>query len=333
MILVTGAAGFLGVSVVERLLAHGHRSFRCLVRPGSRRGRLDAVLAAHSDACVEVVVGSLSNRDDVRRAVAGVDTVLHLAASMKGAAADMVLNTVVASRNLLDALADLRPLRIVLVSSFSVYGVADLPRGALVDESTPLERHPELRDPYTYCKLRQEELFREYRRRHGFELVVLRPGVIYGPGGGHLSARVGFSLFGWFLHLGGSNPLPLTYVENCAEAIVAAGLRPQSAGEVYNVVDDTPPTCRAYLRRYKAEVKPIRSMPVPYAAAQTLARLIERYHAHSRGQLPAVLTRYVTKTLWGGNRFVNDKLRAAGWKQLVTRDEGLRRTFQAFRSA
>lgn len=333
MILVTGAAGFLGVAVVERLLAHGHRTLRCLVRPSSKRDRLTAVLAAHPDAQVEIVVGSLSSKDDILRALDGVDTVLHLAASMKGAAADMVLNTVVASRNLLDALGGRKPLCIVLVSSFSVYGVAELPRGALVDESTPLERHPELRDPYTYCKLRQEQLFREYQQRHKFELVVLRPGVIYGPGGGHLSARVGFSLFGWFLHLGGSNLLPLTFVDNCAEAIVVAGLRPQSAGEVFNIVDDSPPTCREYLRRYKAEVKPIRSVPVPYSVAQALARVIERYHAYSKGQLPAVLTRYLTKTLWGGNRFINDKLHGAGWQQLVQRDEGLRRTLLAFRKS
>ena len=52
-------------------------------------------------------------------------------------------------------------------------------------EQTALERHPEWRDHYSHAKLRQEQIFWEYQRRNGFDLVVLRPGVIYGPGGGH----------------------------------------------------------------------------------------------------------------------------------------------------
>src|SRR5690606_2783769 len=103
------------------------------------------------------------------------------------------------------------------VSSFSVYGIADQPRGVLVDETTPLETQPMRRDPYSQVKLRQEQLFWDYARAHGLSLAVLRPGVIYGPGGGAMSSRVGLNLPGVFLYLGGRNVLPLTYVDNCAE--------------------------------------------------------------------------------------------------------------------
>ena len=57
--------------------------------------------------------------------------------------------------------------------------------------------------------------------------------------------------FGIFLHLGGSNPIPFTYVDNCADAIVLAGLTPGVDGEVFNVVDDNLPTSRQFLRLYK----------------------------------------------------------------------------------
>ena len=268
-VLVTGATGFVGGALVERLLAQGTRDVRVVARAGARRDRLDAAVSRYPQARVQRVDANLIAPADAARAVEGVDVIYHLAASMRGAPADMFLNTVVASQHLLDGLSPNRKVRIVLVSSFSVYGVAELPRGALVDESTPLEAHPRRRDLYAHVKLRQERLFREHAARHPFELVVLRPGVIYGPGGSPFSSRVGLNMFGLFLTLGGRNILPLTYVDNCADAIVAAGRAPAAAGEIYNVVDDDLPTCDAYLQAYKeaGASDPKRPRPVPRAVA------------------------------------------------------------------
>jgi nucleoside-diphosphate-sugar epimerase len=330
-ILVTGGGGFLGVPLMERLLSHGHRDIRCLVR--SQRGRLELerLLAAYPDARIELVTGNLMQREDAEAAVQDVDVIFHLAAAMRGSAADMFMNSVVASRNLLEAVGG-RPLRIVLISSFGVYGVAGLGRGALIDENTPLEPHPERRDVYSHAKLRQEQLFSEYQKRNNFKLVIIRPGVIYGPGGGHFSARVGLPLFGVFLHLGRGNRLPLTFVENCAEAIAVAGLAPTAGGEVFNVHDDDLPTSRQYLRRYRREVRKIRFMPVPYWCLRLLSRIVAWYYHYSKGQLPAVFTPYKSASLWAGNRFENSKLKAVGWKQLVPTDEGLRRAFAYFKA-
>jgi nucleoside-diphosphate-sugar epimerase len=259
--------------------------------------------------------------------------VYHLAAGTGGAAADLFLNTVVASKNLLEAVLHRQhPARVVLVSSFGVYGTAGLARGALVDEDTPFETNPERRDLYSQAKLRQEKLFREYHQRHGLPLVVLRPGVIYGPGGSPISSRVGLSVPGLFLHLGGRNLLPLTYVDNCAEAIVVAGERGVADAQAYNVVDDDLPTCVDYLRQYQREVRTLRAVSLPYPASQALSWLCERYHEHSQGQLPAFFTRYRTATTWGGNRFSNAKLKSLGWQPIIPTDEGLRRTFADLRS-
>lgn len=326
-VLVTGSNGFLGSALVDRLLAHGETDVRCLVRPASDRSRLEEI-ERRRGASLDIMVGSLGSKEAAERVVEGVDVVIHAAAAMGGPAADMFLNTVVASKNLLEAIVHSgRSPRVVLVSSFGVYGVADLPRGYVVDENTPLEAHPEKRDLYSQSKLRQEKLFWEYQERHGFPLTVLRPGVIYGPGGNAFSSRVGMSLFGVFLHLGGDNVLPLTYVENCAEAIVLAARSDVAKGQVYNVTDDDLPTCGAYLARYKREVRPIRSIKIPYLALAGISKLVERYHAYSKGQLPAIFTPYKTATSWKGNRFDNNKLKALGWRQLVSTEEGLSRTF------
>jgi nucleoside-diphosphate-sugar epimerase/peptidoglycan/xylan/chitin deacetylase (PgdA/CDA1 family) len=331
-LLVTGAAGFLGTAVVGRLLAHGYTDIRCHVRQQANIPKLEALSRRYAHARVEHCVGNLKYRDDVARAVDGVQLIFHLAAGKKGAAADLFLDSVVASRNLLDAIADRKPMRIVLVSSFAVYGIAGLGPGAQVNEHTALEQHPEWRDHYSHTKLRQEQLFWEYQQRSGFELAVLRPGVVYGPGGGHVSNRVGLTIGNWHFDLGGSNLLPLTYVDNCAEAVVVAGTTEHAVGQVYNVHDDDLPTCREYLSAYKKQVKKVRSISVPRVGLQLLSSMLAKYHRYSKGQLPAILTPYKVANLWAGNRFDNSKLHSIGWKQLVPTAEGLRRSFAAFRS-
>jgi nucleoside-diphosphate-sugar epimerase len=301
------------------------------VRRKASIAKFDALSRQYPGATVEFCVGNLKYRGDAARAVEGVQLIFHLAAGTKGPAADLFLDSVAASRNVLDAATGLNPMRIVLVSSFAVYGFAGLRRGAKVTERTLLEPHPEWRDHYSHTKRRQEQLFWEYQRRNGFDLVVLRPGVIYGPGGGHFSNRVGLTLGNLQLNFGGRNLLPLTYVENCAEAVVVAGTHPDTAGQVYNVHDDNLPTCREYVRAYKKSVRDIKSISVPYFALRLLSRILAKYHTYSKGQLPAILTPYKVASVWRGSRFDNSKLYSIGWRQLVPTAEALRRSFQAFR--
>lgn len=331
-ILVTGATGFLGGAVVDRLLALGERDLRVTARVGARRDRIEDAAARHPDARIEYVTTNLAVRREAAAAVKDVDVVCHLAASMRGAPADMFLNTVVATKHLMESLAGTPSVRVILCSSFGVYGAAGIPRGSVIDENTPLEPHPERRDVYSHAKLRQECVCRELAERQGTPLVVLRPGVIYGEGGSALSSRVGLNLFGVFLALGGRNLLPLSYVENCADAIVRAGHAESAIGQTYNVHDDDLPTCRAFLAEYRKQVAPLRTVPLPYPALRLLSRGIEAYHRWSKGQLPAILTPYKVAALWGGNRFDNGKLKSLGWRQTISTEEGMRRTFLWLRS-
>lgn len=331
-VLVTGATGFLGGALVGRLLERGEKDVRCLVRPGRDGSRLEALARRHPEAKLECFVGSLASRASAASALEGVGTVYHLAAALGGPPAEMFLNTVVSSKNLLDAAVGTgRSIKMVLVSSFVVYGVAGLPSGATVDESCPMEQHPEWRDPYAQSKLRQETLFREYAARHGFPLVVLRPGVIYGCGGSRISARVGLDLAGVFLYLGGKNLLPLTYVDSCADAIVVAGQSAAADGQSYNVVDDELVTAKEFLSRYRREVRRFPVVPIPYPAFQVLSRLVAAYSRWSKGQLPPIFTPYKTATTWKPTRFTNTKLRELGWRPLVRTEEGLRRAFEHYR--
>ena len=85
--LVTGANGFVGSALVGRLLHHGERPVRCLVRPGSSRARLDR-LAEEYPGGVEIVSGTLSSKEDCLQALEGIAILYHLAASPGGAPAD-----------------------------------------------------------------------------------------------------------------------------------------------------------------------------------------------------------------------------------------------------
>src|SRR5205814_540195 len=156
----------------------------------------------------------------------------------------------VTTRNLLDAVLRHQCLkRFVSVSSFSVYTDQKKPRRTVLDESCPIESRSELRhDAYCFAKVKQDELVIDYGKKHRIPYVIVRPGVVYGPGKQRIHGRVGLGTFGIFLHLGGSNPVPLTHVENCSEAIALAGLKEGVEGEVFNVVDDDLPTSRQFLR-------------------------------------------------------------------------------------
>ena len=321
-ILVTGSNGFLGSAIVERLIVHGERDIRCFVRPGSQRGRLDFVQSAHPEAALEIFEGSLATVESAAAALDGIEMVYHVAAGMSGPAADLFLASVVASKNLLEAMVRRGMVRTVLISSFGVYEASSLPTGATLDENCPLERHGEKRDLYSFAKIRQEKLFWEYVKRYDLPLTVLRPGVIYGPGNPGPSTRVGISVGPLFLFFGGGNPLPLSYVENCAEAAVIAGGREDTIGQVFNVHDDDLPTCAQYLKLYRKEVKSLRVLSIPYPVLMLLSRQIEKYSKNSNGQIPPVFTPYKTKNSWKRTQFDNSKLKKIGWKQVVSTIKG-----------
>lgn len=332
-VLVTGATGFLGARVVANLLAHGAPHVRCLVRPRSDLDRLGQ--AVGDDHRVELVQGNLLSREDCDRAVSGVAVIYHLAAGTgQKSFPDAFLHSVVTTRNLLDAARRHRHLkRFVSISSFAVYTNRQKSRRDVLDESCAVEARPHLRgEAYCYAKVKQDELIAAYGAHHGIPYVLVRPGVVYGPGQNGISGRVGSGALGIYLHLGGGNRIPFTYVDNCAEAIVLAGVREGIEGEVINVVDDDLPTSREFLRLYKRNVRPFRSIPVPRAASYVMCWLWERYSKWSDGQLPPVFNRSAWHAYWKGSRYSNAKLKTRlGWTPRVSTAEGLKRYFDSCR--
>ena len=130
------------------------------------------------------------------------------------------------------------------------------------------------------------------------------------------------------MHMGGSNWIPLTYVANCAEAIVLAGLVPGVGGEVFNVVDDDLPSSWHFLRQYKRNVKPFFSLYVPHFLSYGFCWLWEKYSHGSQGQLPLIFSRGEWHAYWKQTRYSNEKLkRCLGWTMRVPTAEGLKNFF------
>jgi nucleoside-diphosphate-sugar epimerase len=335
-ILVTGSTGFIGAKVVETLFEYGFSKLRCFVRPSSRLERLEKVLRRFDGGRnVELIAGDLVSREDCQKAARGVSIVYHLAAGIEKSFAGAFMNSALATRNLIDAFLEFgQPKRFVNVSSFAVYSDLNSNRGALLDETCALEDAPQERfDPYCFGKLKQEELVKEYGTQRKLPYVILRPGAVFGPGKRTLSGRVGVDTFGFFLHVGGSNLLPLTFVDNCAEAIVLAGLRHGVDGEIFNVVDDELLTSTEFLKAYKKRVKPFFSISVPYVLAYGMCLLWEKYSKWSKGQLPPAFNRRRCAAEWKGNRYSNQKLHELlGWKPRVPMEKAMAAFLSQFES-
>lgn len=330
-VLLTGAGGFLGQRIAASLLAAGVADLRLHVRSRPPAGLLGALRASHPQARIEVHAANLLDRTAMAGLVADVDCIIHAAAGMRGSAADMFANTVVGTRNVLDAASAAGVRRIVLISSLSVYRTATLRRRAMLDEQVPREDVGINRGIYAYAKTRQEQLFEAHAAKHGYESIVLRPGVIYGPGGTVFSSRVGIVVGGIMFRMGAGALLPLTYVENCADAVAQVALHGQP-GQVLNVIDDDLPSCRQWLRSYRREVRRIPTLVVPYPVFLAGAWWLQRYHRKSKGQLPALLTPYIVRSMFRPLRYDNSALKSIGWQQRVPTAQALATTFASWRN-
>lgn len=309
-LLITGANGFLGRHVVAEALSRGH-----LVRVLVRSAGDAAKHGWEANPNIEVVQGDLRRRKGLEDVVAGVDMVLHLAAAKSGDMYAQYGGTVVATENLLSAMSACDVRRIVGISSFSVYDYTRPRSFSTLDETAPVERDAFARDEYAHTKLVQERLIRDHAIKHGWSFVILRPGMIYGPGN-LWSARLGVQGKKTWIRMGAWAQLPATYVENCAQAILLAAERCENEanGQILNVVDDEkPPTQRKYLSLLKKRTKPSpRVIPVAWTVMRFLAgmaSLCNRVLFGGRAKLPGILVPCRLHARCKPLRYSNAKLR------------------------
>jgi nucleoside-diphosphate-sugar epimerase len=235
----------------------------------------------------------LRRPEGIAAAVKGTEAVVHLAAVKEGDFDTQFAGTVLTTGSLLDAMAAERVHRLIVTSSFSVYDYLRIPCGETIDEESPIEQSAEHRDPYARSKLIQEQVTRDFQRDGGGAVTILRPGVIYGRS--HLwTDRLGVKLGGnLWLRIGTRAELPMSYVENCAEAIIAALESDAVAGATLNIVDDELPTQRIYARLASERMSASPWMfPVSWALMRLLGDVVWRCNRvlfRGRLKLPGIL--------------------------------------------
>ena len=255
-ILVTGASGFIGVRVCERLSLEMHASVRAMVRQWS-----SAVRIAHLP--VEIVLGDVTDPASLSAALSGCDAVIHLAlGSDRGIG--------VGTRHLVAAAQEARVRRFVHMSSTAVYGLN--PRSPVEGEATPLER---LGQPYGDAKIRAERAVWAAVAK-GFPAVVLRPCIVWGPrsqwntGVLERLRRGQISLVG-----DGQGICNIVYIDNLIDAVLASLVRPEAVGEAFFVTDAKPVTWRQFVAAHAELLTP--RPPIQEMAAEEVA-------AHWRAQ-------------------------------------------------
>lgn len=222
-LLITGGTGFLGKPTVKAALAKGHR-VRLVVRPGADA----SAYAAWTSRGVTLARVDLRSRAGLVEACEGIDCVLHLAASKAGDMYAQYGGTVISTENLLWAMEQAKVPAIVNISSFAVYDYINMSSGSTLTEASPLAPTIPPRDEYSHTKLVQEQLVGAATAKLGWRAVNIRPGVIYGADN-WWTARLGASHSpSRWVRIGSRAMLPLTYVANCADAIVLGAERTKS---------------------------------------------------------------------------------------------------------
>ncbi len=237
-VLVTGAGGFIGSHLVERLVTDGHQ-VRAFVRYNGRddRGHLDR-LAPDIKQSIEVFRGDLKDPEAVRKAVRGRGWVLHLGALIAIPYSyqnplDVVQTNVEGTAHVLDACRENAALeRVVLTSTSEVYGTAQY---VPIDEKHPLQGQ----SPYAATKIGSDALGMSYHRSFGLPVTILRPFNTFGP---RQSARaiiptiISQALTKPVIKLGSLDPRrDLTYVKDTASGFVSIAGCDAAIGQTVNI--------------------------------------------------------------------------------------------------
>ena len=271
MILITGATGFVGSHVLEKLRLRGEQ-VRCLVRPTTNTRRLP------DD--VETVPGDLASGVGLDRALDGVDTVIHIAGVTKAlSSADYFKGNARATETLVRAL-DGESTHLVYVSSIAAIGPS--PDGKPITEDAV----PNPVSSYGRSKLEGEKIAGSHRYA-----VIVRPPVVYGPRDTDVFQILKAVSQGLVLEIaGGERWFSAIYVEDLAEGLCAVARAPKALGHAYFLAHREPVSWRQF-GGTAAKIMGCRprTVRVPLGAANCVAFFGEMWSRISRN--PAIISR------------------------------------------
>jgi nucleoside-diphosphate-sugar epimerase len=255
-VLVTGATGFVGGRLIERLVLGTDYCVTAMVRRFSGAG-----LARLARMPVKLVQADLLDVDSVTRAAQNCNLVIHCAYGNSGYEDQRRDTTVIGTENVLKAARQAGVRKVIHLSTATVHGRA--PGLPVVDEATPFVNAG---DVYGASKIEAEKIVWRYHRDHGLPVVVLRPGLVYGPYGRMWATRIVKDIqSGATLVNGGSGIANLIYIDNLVDAILLSMDKDDGNGHAFLLADDDYPTWRQVYHRYAGLMEshpPLRDMTV-----------------------------------------------------------------------
>jgi len=263
-ILITGATGFIGSHLTLRLLADNKR-IRALVLPSEP-------IPPDWNNKVEIFRGDIRNRLDVENAVKGASLIFHLAAVTLDTG-PMELHqavTLEGTRHIMEAAA--HQAKVILTSSITTYGVKI--------QTDVLDEELEWGKPagfYSTHKQLQEKLAREIAAKQNVELVVLRPGNVFGAGSPQWVKSVLAELQrGTPTLLGGGHGNPgFVYIDNLVDALILASENPKAVGRIYNIGDGFELSWKTYFTDLARIANAPKPKVIPRWLGRALAGIIE----------------------------------------------------------
>lgn len=277
-VLVTGATGFVGSHLVEKLLELGV-GVRCLVRRSSSLRYLPG-------AAVELCYGDLATGVGLREALGGVETVFHVAGVTKASSSrEYYQGNAVATQNLLRACVESggQGRRLVHVSSLAAVGPSP--------DAGPLTEDAEPRPLTRYGKSKLEAELAVRQSRLAGSAVIVRPPVVYGPRDTDVYQVLRGIAKGYMLRIGRAESFfSYIYVKDLAEALVAAASSPQAPGGTFFAANPEPVSWKEFGALAASILgRKVRTVPVPAAAAYALGWMAEMA-SRMRGK-PGILSR------------------------------------------
>ena len=325
MNLVTGATGFLGSYIAQKLIKE-KRPVRALVRKSSDTSFLDTL-------GVEKFVGDLSDPASCQAACEGVETIYHAAAKVGdwGPWDQFQKHTIDATTNLAQAAQNAKIHRFLHISSISAYGHPN-GKNLVLDETAPLGVNVHRWSYYTIAKVAVEKMLWQMHQQHDFPLTVIRPSWIYGPRDRTSIARLHRIISsGKIKILGkGDNRLNTIFAGNIADACLLAADKDIALGQAYNISNDGPIAQKKYLTKFaQAFGCPPPKRHVPVWVASSLAFELEVIARLIRSKKPPFITRYSVWLMGRDVFFSTEKAQQQlGWKSAVPYEQGIQQTAQ-----
>lgn len=321
--LVTGASGFLGRVLIDKLLARDY-TVRGLVRKTSPILPLKTL-------GVELKYGDLADRDSLIQAARGVDIIFHAAAHVGdwGTRDQFYQGNVVGTRNVIEAMLEAGVPRLLYVSSVAVYGRQE----GTISEATPRRKSG---DPYEDTKIEAEEMAMDLAARHRFALSIIRPSLIYGPYDYKFVPRVAENIRqGRMMIVGsGKNRIPLVYGEDVADGAIQAAESEAAVGGFFNISSGEPVNWNEFLTtlaQYMNAKPPSLHLPAPLV--YSLGAVLETLWKMAGAKKPPLMTRFAVRLLASDCRYDISKAETAlGFRPKVLYKEGLKRTLDWMQS-